>query len=168
LELRELEPGDLRAVHACVSDPLVTRWFSWGPNTEDETRDFLERVVRDATLDARESYLLGVVLPVDGLIGVCFLDRKRERELELGYYLRRDQWSRGLVTEAVGAVVPFAFRELGARRIFARVDPENAGSARVLERSGFRLEGRIQRDRRIKGAWRDSLVYALLAEEGTA
>jgi RimJ/RimL family protein N-acetyltransferase len=146
-----------------VSDPLVTRWFSWGPNTEDETRAFLERVVRDAALDARESYLLGVVLPVDGLIGVCFLDRKPERELELGYYLHRDHWNRGLVTEAVGAVVPFAFGELGARRIFARVDPENAGSVRVLERSGFRLEGHLRRNRLIKGERRDSLVYALLA-----
>ncbi len=165
LEIREFESGDLRAVHACTSDPVVARWFSWGPNTESETRDFLERVVRAATLPARESYVLAVVFPEHGLIGCCFLDRRREREFELGYYLRRDHWNQGIATEAVEAVVPFAFRELGAHRIFARVDPENLASARVLERVGFRLEGHFRRDRLIKGEWRDSLVYVLLAEE---
>ncbi len=165
LEIREFESGDLRAVHACTSDPVVARWFSWGPNTESETRDFLERVVRDATLPARESYVLAVVFSEHGLIGTCFLDRRREREFELGYYLRRDHWNQGIATEAVEAVVPFAFRELGAHRIFARVDPENLASARVLERVGFRLEDHFRSDRLIKGEWRDSLVYVLLAEE---
>ena len=37
LEIRELERGDFPAVHVCASDPLIARWFSWGPNTESET-----------------------------------------------------------------------------------------------------------------------------------
>ncbi len=165
LEIREFESGDLPAVHACASDPLVARWFSWGPNTEAETREFLERVVRASTLHPRESYVLAVVFCEHGLIGSCFLDRRSEREFELGYYLHRDHWNQGLVTEAVQAIVPFAFRELGAHRIFARVDPENPASARVLDQVDFRLESHLRRDRFIKGEWRDSLVYVLLAEE---
>ena len=160
LEIRELERGDFPAVHVCASDPLIARWFSWGPNTESETRDLLERVVRSRTPHSRESYVLAVVSLEHGLIGVCFLDRRREREFELGYYLHRDHWNQGLATEAVEAVVPFAFRELGTHRIFARVDPENPASARVLQRVGFELEGHLRRDRFIKGEWRNALVYA--------
>jgi ribosomal-protein-alanine N-acetyltransferase len=165
LEIREVESGDLPAVHACTSDPLVARWFPWGPNTENETRDFLERVVRAATRHPRESYVLAVVFPEHGLIGVCFLDRRRQLEFELGYYLRRDHWNQGLATEAVEAVGSFAFRELGAHRIFARVEPANPASARILERVDFRLENHVARDRFIKGEWRDSQVYVRHAEE---
>lgn len=168
LEIREFESGDHPAIHACASDPLVTRWFPWGPNTESETRDFLEGVLRAATLHPRESYVLAVVSREHGLIGCCFLDLRGEREFELGYYFHRDRWNQGFATEAVGAVVPFAFRELGAHRILARVDPENATSARVLERVDFRLEDHTRGDRYIKGELRDSLVYVLVVEEWRA
>ena len=165
LEIRELEPGDLSAVQVCVSDPLVARWFPWGPNTEGETCAFLERAISAATLPDREIFVLGVVVRGGGLIGICFLDRSEDREFELGYYLRRDHWGQGLATESVKAVVSFAFSELRAHRIFARVDPENPASARVLERAAFQLERNLHGRRFIKGEWRESLVYALLADE---
>ena len=165
LEIRELEPGDFAPVHACVSDPLVARWFPWGPNTEPETRAFLERVVRADTLPDRASIVLAIVLRGVGLIGVCFLDRRKDREFELGYYIRRDLWGHGFATESVKAVVSFAFGELGAHRIRARVDPENPASARVLEHAAFRLERNLHSNRFIKGEWRESLVYVLLTNE---
>jgi ribosomal-protein-alanine N-acetyltransferase len=163
LEIREIEPGDLSAVHACVSDPFVARWFPWGPNTEGETRAFLERAIHAATVPHRESFVLAVVVLGGGLVGVCFLDRSKGREFELGYYLRRDQWGQGFATESVKAVVSFAVSELGAHRVLARVDPGNPASARVVENAAFRLES--QRERFIKGEWRESLAYVLLADE---
>ena len=112
LEIREITPVDLSAVHACVSDPLVARWFPWGPNTEAETRAFLERAVHAAPAFDRETFALGAVLRGGGLIGICFLDRSKDQEFEIGYYLRRDQWGQGFATELVKAVVSFAFAEL--------------------------------------------------------
>ncbi len=166
LEIRELRPEDVADLHACISDPQVTRFFPWGPNdSESQTREFVERAVRAAAARPRENYMFGVVIRARGLVGCCFLDRRREREFEVGYYLRRDHWNRGLATEALGVVVPFAFRELEAHRVYARVDPENPASARVLEHVGFRPEGRLRRDSFIKGQWRDSLLYALLEDE---
>jgi ribosomal-protein-alanine N-acetyltransferase len=163
LEIRALEPEDLSSVHACVSDPLVAQWFPWGPNTERETREFIEGAVRAATISDRRSFVLGIALQVGGLVGVCFFDRTNEGEFELGYYLRRDCWDRGFATEVLAAVVPFAFGELGARRIFARVDPGNPPSARVLEHAGFPLEANLSGERFIKGERRKSLVYVPLA-----
>ena len=162
LDIREIEPGDLSAVHACASDPLVAQWFPWGPNTEAETRTFVERAVHAASAPDRETFVLGVVVRGGSLIGVCFLDRNADQELELGYYLRRDQWGQGFATEIVKAVVSFAFTELGAHRVLARVDPRNPASVRVVEHAAFRLEG--QEERLIKGESRESLVYVLLAD----
>jgi ribosomal-protein-alanine N-acetyltransferase len=165
LEIRELDLGDFSAVHACVSDPLVAQWFPWGPNTEAETRAFLEGVVRADTLTERASIALAIVLRGVGLIGVCFLDRRMHREFEVGYYIHRNHWSQGFATEAIEAIVPFAFGELEAHRVFARVDAENPKSAQVLERADFRLEGKLDQERLIKGESRETLVYVLLAED---
>ena len=48
LELRDFRAKDFDAVHAYASDPLVTRFTSWGPNSEEETRAFLDSVTAEA------------------------------------------------------------------------------------------------------------------------
>ena len=48
LLLRDFEPGDYEAVHAYAADIEVVRFMSWGPNTEVDTRDFLERAAESA------------------------------------------------------------------------------------------------------------------------
>jgi ribosomal-protein-alanine N-acetyltransferase len=55
----------------------------------------------------------------------------------------------------------------GLHRVFALVDPDNGASVRLLERLGFRREGQMRKDSLIRGTWRDSLIYAMLAEEWT-
>ena len=96
-------------------------------------------------------------------MGFAFSSGAGIKKVELGYYLRRDQWGKGFASELVKAVVSFAFTELGAHRVLARVDPGNPASVRVVEHAAFRLEG--QEERFIKGESRESLVYVLLANE---
>ena len=102
---------------------------------------------------------------IDRVVGGCGLLSRRQDEFELGYCLRKSSWGRGIATEAVRAVLDAGFRHLHAHRVYATVDPDNPSSAHVLEKLGFRREGRARRDARIGEEWRDSLLYALLAEE---
>src|SRR5262249_28406940 len=62
-------------------------------------------------------------------------------ELDFGFCLRPEYWNRGLMTEAVRALLGFAFETLAAARIFAQCYPATRASARVMERAGMRLEG---------------------------
>ena len=62
-------------------------------------------------------------------------------------------------------MVDFGFRELRLQRISSRCIADNLASARVLERLGFKREGRLRRNEFFKGRWWDTLLYALLAEE---
>ena len=62
-------------------------------------------------------------------------------------------------------MVDFGFRELVLRRISAWCIAENTASARVLERLGFRQEGRLRQNQYFKGQWWDTMLYAILAEE---
>ena len=71
----------------------------------------------------------------------------------------------GVVTEAARALLGAGFRHLDLHRVFATCDVRNTGSYAVMEKLGMRREGRLRRDRQVKGAWRDTYLYAILAEE---
>jgi RimJ/RimL family protein N-acetyltransferase len=168
LELREFASADFAAVHAYASDPEVVRYMAWGPNDEAATRAFLARARQGRRRRPREEWELAILERASGeLVGGCgfYARRAAYREFEVGYCLRRASWRRGFGTEAVAALVAFAFESAGAHRLYATVDPVNAASRRLLERLGFRLEGHQRSDTLVRGAWRDSLVYALLAPE---
>jgi RimJ/RimL family protein N-acetyltransferase len=97
-----------------------------------------------------------------GGIGLMLQGDMRKGTAEVGYWLGEPFWGRGLMT---GALDAFAFRAFGAfklRRIYAYVLEWNPASARVLEKAGFRLEGRLRRSAFKDGAVADELLYARL------
>ncbi|CAI8038109.1 Uncharacterized N-acetyltransferase p20 [Geodia barretti] len=91
----------------------------------------------------------------DRLIGNCGIRRKPDNdwEADIGYELAHDCWGLGYATEAAGAMVDFGFLELGLHRISSWCIAENTASARVLERLGFRLEGRLRQNQYFKDQW---------------
>ncbi|MBO9689040.1 MAG: GNAT family N-acetyltransferase [Mitsuaria chitosanitabida] len=84
------------------------------------------------------------------------------RRYEIGYWLTPTRAGRGLVTEAVAALVRLGFGPLRARRMEIRTDARNAASRAVAERCGFTLEGVLRRDALdVQGEPCDSCVYAM-------
>jgi RimJ/RimL family protein N-acetyltransferase len=92
------------------------------------------------------------------------------RAMEIGYWLGEPYWGRGIVTEAVRALTRYAFETFDVARVYAYVYEWNPASARVLEKAGYRLEGRLRKAVTKEGTTMDMLVYAFteddLAEEG--
>lgn len=82
----------------------------------------------------------------------------------LGYYGMRPFAGLGLMTEAVGSAIRFAFGELGLHRLEANIQPENTRSIALVKRLGFRLEGFSPRYLRVAGEWRDHERWAILAD----
>ncbi len=64
-------------------------------------------------------------------------DRSIKLVGNLGYWLGREYWGQGLMSEAVAALLDFAFHELGVDRVEAEHTPENPASGRVMEKNGF-------------------------------
>ncbi len=165
LLLRELALEDAPAVQEWAADPEVARYMPWGPNTPEQSEEFLRSVVPTRMESPRRTFELGIVLRASGqLAGACGI-RIRDadhRIADLGYVLRRDCWGQGLATEAARALVEFGFRALGMHRIWATCHVENARSARVLEKAGMEREGRLRENVQKGGVWRDSLLYAVI------
>lgn len=82
---------------------------------------------------------------------------------EIGYWLGEPFWGRGIMTRAVSAVTEYAFTELRMVRVYARPLAFNAASARVLEKSGFRLEGILHAAATKNGTIVDELMYGKIA-----
>lgn len=79
---------------------------------------------------------------------------------EIGYWLGEAFWGRGIVSEALSLVSEYAFADRNLLRLFALPFADNAASARVLEKAGYVLEGRLHHSSVKFGTPRDQLIYA--------
>ena len=100
--------------------------------------------------------------PIVGTCSLTQIARGPSQSAIVGYGLDREREGQGLMTEALGAVVRFAFGPLGLKRLMANHLPDNARSARLLKRLGFVIEGYGRELVFINGAWRDHVMTALL------
>jgi len=161
LLLRPLTPDDFKAVHAWAGNPSNTRYMAWGPNTEDQTRGFLET--------AKPGNDIAVVLKETGqVIGSCGVYPDVAGDTgELGWILHQDYWKRGFGTEIGEELIRYGFEERKLRRIVAPCAANNYGSYRVMERNGMRREALHVKAfwSRVDKEWIDEAVYAILAEE---
>ena len=168
LVLRDFEESDWKSIHDYASDQEVVRYMDWGPNTAEETMNFIKRAAARREEKPRRSYDLAVILASqNALIGACgiYVSNPEGREGFIGYVFNRNFWGRGYATEAAKTLLEFGFSQLNLHRIFATCDPMNIASARVLEKIGMQHEGRLREHKWAKEKWRDSLLYAILDYE---
>ena len=168
LRLREFTAADLDDIHAYGSDAAGARVLGWGPNTPEGSEAVLclraagpeNRPPDDVSL-AMERHDGGGVI---GAIRLWIVDEPN-RTAELGYSLASRCWRQGYGTEAAQAMMAAGFEMLGLHRVVATCDVRNAGSFGVMEKIGMRREAMFRQDRLIKGVWRDTYLYARLAED---
>ncbi len=165
LVLREFRVADERDVHVYASDPEVVRFTDWGPSSPAETHErVVEKAGRGVEVDGVYSWAV-TIRGEDRVVGSAELriESRDHRRAEFGYVLAREVWGRGLATETAVLLREIAFGALGMHRLYATCHPDNAASVRVLEKAGLQLEGRLRDHMWVRGAWRDSLLYAAVA-----
>jgi ribosomal-protein-alanine N-acetyltransferase len=163
LILREVRETDLADIQEYACDPEVVRYLPWGPNTPEQTQQFLT-----AALGNPPEYGFAIELKQETrLIGGCRLTVKDRTNSsgDIGYVLNRRYWGRGYMPEAARALLDFGFGELKLHRIWATCNVLNNASTRVMEKIGMRREAHLLQDVFEKGVWRDSYLYAILESE---
>jgi RimJ/RimL family protein N-acetyltransferase len=86
---------------------------------------------------------------------------------EIGYWLAEPYWGKGIATKAVGAMTKYTFENFKFRRLFAGVFEGNESSMKVLEKSGYKLEGRLREAVYKEERIQDQLMYSILRKEIT-
>ena len=100
-----------------------------------------------------------------GAIGVTLRDDVERCSAEIGYWLGEQYWGRGIATRSLAGFTPYAFETYGVERLYGIPFANNAASCRVLEKAGYRLEGRMRRSAIKDGTVQDQLLYAILRGE---
>ena len=101
----------------------------------------------------------------DDLIGVCGFDGfqvGKFHQAEVGYWLAKTYWGRGIMTAVVQLVCQHAFEEFGLVKITAHVFSHNPASARVLEKCAFQEEGFLRKHFLKDGQFIDARLFGLL------
>lgn len=117
----------------------------------------------DFTTSVPEPHRYFAIALNDEAIGAVGLDANQDVHRftgELGYWLGAKFWGRGYATDAVKAITTYGFDTLALARIEANVFDWNVGSQRLLEKTGFALEGRRRRHVFKDGRLGDALLYA--------
>ena len=162
LLLRYFEPADWTAVHAYASLPEVSQFDSWGPNSESDSRAFVDHCIAFAAENPVQRHDFAIIVSeTEQLIGGCALKLQSDSEASLGYAIHPDYQGRGFATEATRGMLDFGFETLGLARIVAQCDTRNSASYRVMEKAGMTRVGTHLNHREIKGRLTHSFEYAI-------
>jgi [ribosomal protein S5]-alanine N-acetyltransferase len=157
--LRAYRADEADALRAVADDFLVARWMTRNfphPYTPADADEWIATVKNRPT----EHFAIDLDGTLAGGIGINPLDGERGGTALFGYWLGRRFWGRGIATDAARTLSDHVLANGTLRRLEATVFAPNTASARVLEKSGFRLEARLAHyylDR--EGCACDGLMY---------
>jgi RimJ/RimL family protein N-acetyltransferase len=147
LLLRPLTPADAPAVQRLAGDKEVASTTLNIPHPYPDGAAELWIGTLPQAYDSGEAVVFGIALHDGGeLVGTCGLRLELPHaRAEIGYWVGREYWGRGVATEAARRVVDLAFEHFGVWRVWATCAPQNPASRRVLEKVGMRHEGVLRR-----------------------
>ncbi len=146
-----------------AGDPEVCKYLLWGPHKDVEaSRKRILYWINN--YEHSNSYIWAIELKSEKkVIGTISVELSNDFTFscEVGYCIGKYYWSRGIMTEALRAVLHYLFYEIGYQRILAKHDVENIASGRVMQKAGMyfiKMEYRagVRRD----GSYYDCAVYS--------
>jgi [ribosomal protein S5]-alanine N-acetyltransferase len=127
------------------------------PYTIEDAKVFLTR----STIDQpHKNFCIEIDGAAVGGIGLRLGEDVNRHTAQFGYWLGEEFWGRGIMTEVISEFVSYCFKKFPLHRIYAEAYANNLASARVLEKAGFVLEGRLRKNVVKDGKVLDSLLFA--------
>jgi [ribosomal protein S5]-alanine N-acetyltransferase len=128
------------------------------PYTLNDAKNWIEY----GKLHPKSEFAIATPIEIIGGMRLHLQQDIQRRSAEIGYWLAEPFWGKGIMTAAVKTLVNYAFANFDLARIYAFVFDWNTASARVLEKSGFHLEARLEKSVTKDGKTGDCFLYALI------
>ncbi len=162
--LRKATIDDAPVVYFLRSNAQVLKYIERDPaQTIDEAISFIQRVNEAADNNTGISWSV-CLADSDKMIGTIALWRliKEHHRAEIGYVLHPEHQGKGMMNEAMVAVLEYAFQTMNLHSIEANINPLNVASQRLLERNKFVKEAHFKENYHYKGQFFDSAIYSLV------
>ena len=149
-----------------ASDPEVTKYLTWAPHkTVQATHSIVESWVKQYEND--DYYHWMIVLketgePIGSLLASTV---GRAQSAHIGYCIGKEWWHKGIVSEALQAVIQYLFQAVGYHRIEAMHDPNNPHSGAVMRKCGMHYEGTLRMADRNNQGICDAAYYGILRSQ---
>jgi len=168
--IEPIHTGMYRKLFRAVEDSrgFLEPWLPWVPFNDSPEASLRYAEACEADWSVGSALRLSMRFRDDAeIVGVITLESCSDlhRHCDLGYWLRKEHTGKGLMTEAAGRVISFAFETIKMHRIRCAAAEENAPSRRVIERLGFVQEGVAREAERVKSRWMTHVVYSLLSTD---
>jgi [ribosomal protein S5]-alanine N-acetyltransferase len=166
LLLREIVVSDTETLFALRNNQAITRYLGRDDDKDSSAvKGMILKMRRD--LEAGAGVQWGISLcDSNELIGVVCLWRidKRHHRAEIGFMLRPESWRQGIMSEAIEAVLAYAFHTLRLHSLEANTSVANLASQAVLIKCGFIQEAHFRENWHYKGTFTDSLIFCKLTD----
>jgi [ribosomal protein S5]-alanine N-acetyltransferase len=167
LTLRQIDLHDAEDIFATFSDEVVMEYYGELPHQSvEDSRELIRR--QQAWYARREGIRWGITRQgEDRVVGSCGLFSFDDgfHRATLGYELGRAYWRQGVMTEALNALLTFAFATMGLRRVEAVVDQGNDKSQALLRKLGFTHEGTLRQRFWFRDRFWDEHYFGILSSE---
>ncbi|SHG19909.1 ribosomal-protein-alanine N-acetyltransferase [Flavobacterium micromati] len=164
LLLRRVVNNDLKEVITLRSNPETMKYIP-RPLVKTDQDDLDHIAMINDKIEANEGINWAITLKDNpqliGIIGHYRMKPEHHRS-EIGYMILPEFNGKGIVTEAIKAVIKYGFETMKLHSIEAVIDPENLASAKVLEKNGFVKEAHLKENEFFDGRYLDSVIYSLL------
>ena len=162
--LRPWEVTDAESITPLLGDRDV--WINLSdrvphPYTMEHARQFIDHV---RSKSPAENLAIDVDGKAVGSIGLFLGEGINRVSAELGYWLGKPYWGRGIMTDAIKAMTKYTFEHFDITRLFALAFSRNSGSIRALEKAGFTREGLLRQAAIKDGVILDDYLYAVYAD----
>ncbi len=172
LTIRDHIPEDLESLHNLLSDEEVMYYLpEIKTNTIEESKSDLDQAIIEAKkgkdrlkyyfaiLDKNNNYI--------GEIGYSVINSSPggDKNIHLGYFIHKKCWGKGITTEAVRAIIEYAFLSGNVHKIETGCLRDNIASEKIMIKCGFTREAEKKDYLFLDGKWRDRVEYGLLKKE---
>ncbi len=172
LILRPVTKKDVADLAKSLNNLNISRWIVPMPHPykKKDAVWWINKQIKEHKSKERTDYTFVIELKPNkrliGAVGVFGFDKKKVKG-ELGYWLDENHWQKGIMSEAVKAVINFAFNKLKLKRLVIPAFAGNPGSNAIAKKFGFVHEGKLRQHAHCKatGKIHDENIWGLLREE---
>ena len=158
-KLRPWSRNDINNAFNNANCDDIYKFMSDGfPNSLDKWSSFIDFSLQEKTI---LYFAIDVNGQAVGGVGVTLQNGIMRNNAELGYWLGKDYWGQGIMTNVIRDIVRLAFDKFEINRIYAKPFETNIASQRVLQKAGFVLEARFKKTIIKNGDLLDELIFAI-------
>lgn len=162
--LRATKKSDAHFYFTYLTDPETVKYTSYNIKSMSEIEKWISDYKEQFKNKQRISWAIEDAESKRTIGEISFFDVQTDHEKgEIGYFLGREYWGKGIMSEILATVLQYLFHDLQVNRLQSIVMKENLGSRRLLEKNKFNEEGILHKYKRCRSKYCDFILYARVA-----